>query len=100
MLELSMAIWADNEQVIRVVTDLWIKMVNFKVRLTVALLKGKGTELTLPLMQFSKQDPDSGRHTLMALDRPQEHAWARLACRCLRHANQLFFGQLSRPPSR
>jgi hypothetical protein len=86
VLKLSVAIWTDHQKVIGVMPDLWVEMVYFKVWLTVSFLESKRAKLTFPVMQLSEQDPNSGGHTLMALDRAQQHAWARLACRCLRHA--------------
>lgn len=53
MLELSVAVWAENQQVTWVVADLGVKMMYFKVWLAVPFLEGKKTKLTLPIMQFS-----------------------------------------------
>ena len=69
------------------VTDLWIKMVYFKIGFAVSLLKSEGAKLTFPVMQLSKQDPDSGGNSLVALDRAQKYAWSRLPRGYLRHAH-------------
>ena len=54
MLELSVAVWTENQQVTWVVADLGVKMVYFKVRLSVPLLEGERAKLTSPIVQLSK----------------------------------------------
>ncbi len=50
VLQLSMAVCADDEQVTRVMADLWVKMMYFKVWFAVSFFKGERTKLTLPIM--------------------------------------------------
>ncbi len=43
VLELSMAVWTDDEEVTWVMTNLWVKMMYFKVRFTVAFFECERT---------------------------------------------------------
>ena len=70
MLELSVAVRTDDQQVARVMADLWVNMVYFKVGFAVPFFESERTKLTFPIMQFSKQNANSRRHTFPALDRP------------------------------
>jgi len=80
MLELSVAIGANHEEVIWVVAHPWIKMMYLKVRFAVSLVEGEGAKLTFAIVQFSKQDADARRYALVALGGIQKHARARLTC--------------------
>lgn len=50
MLELRVAVWADDKQVAWVMADLWVKMVYFKVRSAIPFFEAKRTKLTPPIM--------------------------------------------------
>ena len=76
-------------------TNFRVKMVYFEVRLSVPLLEGESAKLTSPIVQLSKQDASSRRHTLVALGRTRNYLWARLAYRLLGDTHQLLLGQLS-----
>jgi hypothetical protein len=54
VLELSMAVRAQEEQVAWVVTDLRVEMMYFEVRFVVPFLESEGTKLALSVVQFSK----------------------------------------------
>jgi hypothetical protein len=43
MLELSMAVWTQDEQVTWMMSDFWVKMMYFKVRFAVAFFEGERT---------------------------------------------------------
>ncbi len=79
MLESSVTVWANDQQVGRVMTDLWVKMVYFKVRFAVPFFESEQTKLTLPLIQFSRQNADSRGYTLVALGRTRRYPWTWLA---------------------
>ena len=79
MLELSVTVWTHYQQVTWVVADLWVKMVYFKVQFAVPFFKSERAKLTLPLMQFSKQNANSRGYTLMAPGRTRKHPWTWLA---------------------
>lgn len=66
MLELSMTVWTEDQQIGWVMADLGIKMVYFKVRLAVPFFECERTKLTLPIMQFTEQNANSRRNTLVA----------------------------------
>ncbi|HLJ13862.1 MAG TPA: hypothetical protein VKV15_05150 [Bryobacteraceae bacterium] len=95
MLQLSVTVWTDNQQVTRMMANLRVKMVYFKVRLSIPLLEGERAKLTSPIVQLSKQDASSRRYTLVALGRTGNYPWARLAYRALGDTQQLLLGQLS-----
>src|SRR5437879_1062715 len=78
MLKLSVAIWTNHEQVIRVMANLRIKVMYLKVWLTVSFLESEGANLTLAIMQLSKQDADARGYALVPLGRIEKYAWTRL----------------------
>jgi hypothetical protein len=43
VLELSVTVWTEDEEVAWVMTDLWVEMMYFKVRFTVAFFEREGT---------------------------------------------------------
>jgi len=90
VLELSVTIWTEDEQVGWVMTDLWVKMMYFKVRLTIAFFECKRAQLALSIVQFSKQNANPRGHPLVALSRTRRYPWARLARRLLGNLQQLF----------
>jgi hypothetical protein len=100
MLELSMAIWTNDKQVTWVMPHLRVKMVDLKVRLAVTLFESERTKLAFPIMQFPKQDANSGGYTLVALGRTRKQPRARSARGPLSNSQQLFLGDLARALSR
>ena len=50
MLELSMAVCTDNQQVIGMMADVWVKMVYLKVRFAIPFFESERTKLTLPIV--------------------------------------------------
>jgi hypothetical protein len=79
MLELSVTVWTDDQQVAWVVAHIWVKMMYFKVRFTVPFLESERTKLTLPIMQFSKQNANCRGYTLVALGYTRKYPWTWLA---------------------
>jgi len=79
MLELSVTVWAEHQQVTWVMADLWLKMVYFKVRFTVRFFESEGTHLTPSIMQFTKQHANSRWDALVALGGSREYPRTRLA---------------------
>ncbi len=66
MLQLRMAVRAEQEQIGRVVPDLRVKVVHLKIRLTVRFLEGEGAELTPPIVQFAKENANCRWYALVA----------------------------------
>jgi hypothetical protein len=96
MLELSVAVWTENQQVSWVVADVRVKMVYFKVRFAVPFFESEKTKLTFPIMQFSKQNANCRRRALVALGHSRRYPWTWSAYRLLSNAQQLFLGHPSR----
>jgi len=92
MFELSVTVWTEDEEIAWVMTDLWIKMMYFKVRFTVAFIECERTYLTLSVMDFSKQNPNPGGDPLVALGRTRRYPWTWLARGVLSNLQQLFSG--------
>ncbi len=95
MLELGVAVWAEHKQVGWVMADIGVKMVYFKVRFPVLFFESERTKLTLSVMHFAKQNPDSRRYTLVAFDYSRTYPRTWLAYRLLGNSQQLFLGQVS-----
>ena len=73
MLELSVTIWTDDQQVTGVMANVWVEMVYFKVRFAVPFFECERTKLTLPMVHFSKQDANCRGYTLVALGRTRKY---------------------------
>jgi hypothetical protein len=98
VLELSVTVRTQDEQVAWVMADLGIKMMYFEVWLAVPFLESERTKLTLPIMQFSKQNANRRGHILAAPGRNRRYPWTRLVRRLLSDAQQFLLGQLSWAP--
>ena len=96
MLELGVAVWAQDQEVTWVVADLWVEMMYLEIRFAVPFYKSERTELTFPVVQFSEQDANSRGYTLVALGRTWKHPWTWSARRILSNPQQLSLRQLSR----
>jgi hypothetical protein len=69
MLELRVAVRADHEQISGVMSDLRVKVVHLKIWLTVPFLEGERAELTLPKMEFAKENANCRRYPLVAFSK-------------------------------
>ena len=96
VLELSVTVRTEDQQVTWVMADFWVKMMDLKVRVAVPFLERERAKLTPPFMRFSKQNANSGGCTLVALSNTWKYSWSRLAWRLISNAQQLFLAQLSR----
>jgi hypothetical protein len=76
MLELSMAVCTEDQKVGWVMAHGWVQMVYLKIWFAVSFFKGEGTELTLAIMQFAKQNTDCRGRALMALGQAGKYSWA------------------------
>ena len=54
MLEFSVTVWTDNQQVTRVMANLWVKMMYFKVGVTVSFFESERAKLALSIVKLSK----------------------------------------------
>jgi hypothetical protein len=75
MLELRVAVRAEHEQVSRVMSDVGVKVVHLKIRLTVRFLEGEGAELTPPIMQLAKENANSRRYSLVTFCGARTYLW-------------------------
>ena len=76
MLELSMTVRTDDQEVSWVMANLWVKMVYFKVRLAVPFVESEATKLALPNMHLTEKNTNSRRHALVALGGSRNYSWA------------------------
>jgi hypothetical protein len=79
MLELGVAVWAEDQEITWVVADLRVEMMYFEIRFAVPFFKSERTDLTFPVVQFSEQNANSRGCTLVALGRTWKHPWTWLA---------------------
>ena len=76
MLELSMTVRTDDQEVSWVMANLWVKMVYFKVRLAVPFFESEATKLALSIIHLPEQNANSRGHTLVAVGATRNYSWA------------------------
>jgi hypothetical protein len=99
VLELSVAVWTEDEEIAWVMADFRVEMMYFKVRFAASFFEGERAKLALSFVQFSEENANSGWHALMSLCRNWRYPRARLPGALLSNSQQLFLGYFAPPPS-
>jgi hypothetical protein len=99
VLELSVAVWTEDEEIAWVMAHFGVEMMYFKVRFAASFFEGERAKLALSIVQFTEENTNSGWHALMSLRRNRGYPRAWLPGALLSNPQQLFMGYFASPPS-